>query len=151
MKLEKLFLSYCKKNNLEINPNQIALIKELNDFYNTNFDKSFLNKIFAKKNIKQGFYLQGDVGVGKTMILNFFYDNFDYSKDRFHFNEFMIGFHDFVFEHKENDKEAWSQAHHLYPSRRLDMPRCKGLFVTSRPSNRQSHRRSRHRVPLLHG
>ena len=105
MKLEKLFLSYCKKNNLEINPNQIALIKELNDFYNRNFDKSFLNKIFAKKNIKQGFYLQGDVGVGKTMILNFFYDNFDYSKHRFHFNEFMIGFHDFVFKHKENDKE----------------------------------------------
>ena len=105
MKLEKLFLSYCKKNNLEINPNQIALIKELNDFYNINFDKSFLNKIFSKKNIKQGFYLQGDVGVGKTMILNFFYDNFDYSKHRFHFNEFMIGFHDFVFKHKENDKE----------------------------------------------
>ena len=105
MKLEKLFLSYCKKDNLEINPNQIALIKELNDFYNINFDKSFLNKIFSKKNIKQGFYLQGDVGVGKTMILNFFYDNFDYSKHRFHFNEFMIGFHDFVFKHKENDKE----------------------------------------------
>ena len=105
MKLEKLFLSYCKKNNLEINPNQITLIKELNDFYNINFDKSFLNKIFSKKNIKQGFYLQGDVGVGKTMILNFFYDNFDYSKHRFHFNEFMIGFHDFVFKHKENDKE----------------------------------------------
>ena len=39
------------------------------------------------------------------MILNFFYDNFDYSKHRFHFNEFMIGFHDFVFKHKENDKE----------------------------------------------
>ena len=105
MKLEKLFLSYCKKDKLEINPNQIALIKELNDFYNINFDKSFLNKIFSKKNIKQGFYLQGDVGVGKTMILNFFYDNFDYSKHRFHFNEFMIGFHDFVFKHKENDKE----------------------------------------------
>ena len=105
MKLEKLFLSYCKKDNLEINPNQIALIKELNDFYNINFDKSFLNKIFSKKNIKQGFYLQGDVGVGKTMILNFFYNNFDYSKHRFHFNEFMISFHDFVFKHKGNDKE----------------------------------------------
>ena len=105
MKLEKLFLSYCKKNNLEINANQIGLIKELNDFYNINFDKSFLNKIFSKKNIKQGFYLQGDVGVGKTMILNFFYDNFDYSKHRFHFNEFMIGFHDFIFKHKQNDKE----------------------------------------------
>ena len=39
------------------------------------------------------------------MILNFFYDNLDYKKHRLHFNEFMIGFHDFVFRNKENKKE----------------------------------------------
>ena len=32
MNLNKLFLSYCKKNNLEINPNQLDLIEELNYF-----------------------------------------------------------------------------------------------------------------------
>ena len=72
MNLNKLFLNYCKKNNLEVNPNQINLIEELNNFYNLNFDKSFLKKIFSKNNTKSGFYLQGEVGVGKTMILNFF-------------------------------------------------------------------------------
>ncbi|MDA9167307.1 cell division protein ZapE [Candidatus Pelagibacter sp.] len=105
MNLNKLFLSYCKINNLEINPNQLDTIEELNLFYNQNFNKSLLKKIFTKQNYKTGFYLQGDVGVGKTMILNFFYNNFDKTKQRFHFNEFMISFHDFVFKNKENTQE----------------------------------------------
>ena len=105
MNLNKLFLSYCKINNLEINPNQLGSIDELNLFYNQNFNKSLLKKIFTKQNYKTGFYLQGDVGVGKTMILNFFYNNFDKTKQRFHFNEFMISFHDFVFKNKENKQE----------------------------------------------
>jgi len=105
MNFKKLFLNYCKKNNLEINPNQLDLIDELNLFYNHNFKKSLLKKIFTKQNSKTGFYLRGDVGVGKTMILNFFYNNFDRTRQRFHFNEFMINFHDFVFKNKENKKE----------------------------------------------
>ena len=105
MNLDNLFLNYCKKNNLEVNINQVNLVKELNQFYNVNFDKSFLKKIFVKKKSKPGFYLQGDVGVGKTMILDFFYTNLKLTKHRFHFNEFMIGFHDFVFNTKNDDKE----------------------------------------------
>ena len=105
MNLNRLFISYCKKNNLLVNSNQIALIDELNQFYNLNFDQSFLKKIFSKKNSKPGFYLQGDVGVGKTMILNFFYENLKFKKQRLHFNEFMIGFHDFVFQNKKGKKE----------------------------------------------
>jgi cell division protein ZapE len=105
MNLNRLFISYCKKNNLLVNLNQIALIDELNQFYNLNFDQSFLKKIFSKKNSKPGFYLHGDVGVGKTMILNFFYENLRFKKQRLHFNEFMIGFHDFVFQNKKGKKE----------------------------------------------
>ena len=105
MNLNKLFLDYCKKNGFEINSNQAETVDELNKFYNLNFTKSFIKKIFSKNNSKLGFYLQGDVGVGKTMILNFFYDNFNGSKQRLHFNEFMIGFHDFAFKNKESKKE----------------------------------------------
>ena len=105
MNLNKLFLDYCKKFDLEVNQNQLNLIHELNQFYNLNFNKSFLKKIFSKKNSKLGFYLQGDVGVGKTMILNFFYENFRFTKQRLHFNEFMINFHDFVYKNKANNKE----------------------------------------------
>ena len=105
MNLNKLFLDYCKKNGFEINSNQTETVEELNKFYNLNFNKSLIKKIFSKNNSKLGFYLQGDVGVGKTMILNFFYDNFNGSKQRLHFNEFMIGFHDFVLKNKESKKE----------------------------------------------
>ena len=38
------------------------------------------------------------------MILNFFFDNFNLTKQRFHFNEFMINFHDFVLQNKNNKK-----------------------------------------------
>jgi len=38
------------------------------------------------------------------MILNFFYNNLNCKKQRFHFNEFMIGFHDFIFRNKNTDK-----------------------------------------------
>ena len=105
MNLNKLFLNHCKKNNLEVNINQIDLIEQLNQFYNLNFDKSVFKKIFSTKVSKPGFYLQGDVGVGKTMILNFFYENLRYTKQRLHFNEFMINFHDFVFQNKKDKKE----------------------------------------------
>ena len=52
MNLKKLFLNHCKKNNLEINSNQLELVDQLNNFYNLNFNKSFLKKIFSNKNTK---------------------------------------------------------------------------------------------------
>ena len=105
MSLNKLFQSYCKKNDLEINSNQLDLVDQLNNFYNLNFKKSFLKKIFSKKNSKPGFYLYGDVGVGKTMILNFFFNYIEEKKLRQHFNEFMINFHDFAHQRKEKNEE----------------------------------------------
>ncbi len=105
MNLKQLFLIYCNNKKLEINKNQVDIIESLNEFYNVNFDNYFLSNLLSKKKNKQGFYLQGDVGVGKTMILDFFYENFDKSKQRLHFNEFMINFHNFVFQNKDNKKE----------------------------------------------
>ena len=105
MNLNKLFINHCKKNNLEVNPNQIILIEQLNKFYKLNFNKSFFKNLLSQKKSKLGFYLHGDVGVGKTMILNFFYDNLKFTKQRLHFNEFMIRFHEFIFKNKGNKKE----------------------------------------------
>ena len=99
------FLKFCEEKEYEINQNQITIIEKLGKFYNQNFNKSFLKKIFKKKNNKSGFYLVGDVGVGKTMILNFFYETLKEKKLRQHFNEFMIKFHDFIHENKKNGKD----------------------------------------------
>ena len=39
------------------------------------------------------------------MILNFFFDHFKEKKIRLHFNEFMLNFHDFVYERQDQKKE----------------------------------------------
>jgi cell division protein ZapE len=101
--LKKKFFNYCKINKLKINNNQISVIELLVKFYINCFEKSFFN-FFKDKNKKLGFYLFGGVGVGKTMLLNFFYENLDIPKQRLHFNEFMISFHDFSHTSKENEK-----------------------------------------------
>ena len=101
---EKEFISFCEDQDLEANINQINVIKKLEEYYQINF-KSFLSKLFSKKSSQKCFYLYGDVGVGKTMILNFFFDLLDKKKLRKHFNEFMLNFHDFTHERKENSEE----------------------------------------------
>jgi cell division protein ZapE len=105
MNLKELFLKYCEEKQFEINQSQIDVINNLKSYHVQNFKYSFFNKIFKKKEGKLGFYLAGDVGVGKTMILNFFFNELKKKKLRLHFNEFMINFHDFVFMNKDNHKK----------------------------------------------
>ena len=99
--LKKIFLNYCLKKKLEINDNQMKIIEALIQFYKDCFKRNILKILFSKSINKNGFYLVGDVGVGKTMLLNFFYNNLTIDKKRLHFNEFMISFHDFVHSNKK--------------------------------------------------
>ena len=103
MNLQNKFIEYCNTSNFEINRNQIKIINSLEKFSTENFGTSLLKNFFNKK-IKLGFYLHGDVGVGKTMLLNFYYNNLKFKKSKVHFNEFMINFHDFIFNNNEKDK-----------------------------------------------
>ena len=103
MNLKKLFLKHCELKQYEINQNQLDIINYLKIYYTENFTDSFLTKIFKKKKKKLGFYLIGDVGVGKTMILNFLFNELKEKKLRLHFNEFMIKFHDFIFQNKDKE------------------------------------------------
>jgi cell division protein ZapE len=103
MKLQNRFIEYCNISKFEINPNQIKIIDSLEKFSEENFNISLL-KSFFNKHKKLGFYLHGDVGVGKTMLLNFFYNNLKFNKTKVHFNKFMIDFHDFIFDNNEKDK-----------------------------------------------
>ena len=104
MNLNKNFLKFCNENQYEINQNQLEIIDNLEKYYEDNFHQNLINSIFKKKNINLGFYLVGSVGVGKTMILDFFFKQLNENKLRLHFNEFMIEFHDFIFanKHKTN-------------------------------------------------
>ena len=93
------FLKFCEDNKFEKNDKQIEVIKLLENFFQPN--KNFFD-FFLKRNKKLCFYLYGGVGFGKTMILNHFYDFLNIPKERFHFNEFMINFHDFRHQYKKN-------------------------------------------------
>ena len=105
MNLERSYLKYCKVKDLEVNENQINIVQKLTEYYNLNFKQSFIKKLFKDKKNKLGFYLVGDVGVGKTMILNFFFESLKEKKSRLHFNEFMVKFHDFIFENKKKGND----------------------------------------------
>ena len=102
--LEEKFIFYCNSENLEINQYQLKVIKKLQNFYKKNF-KSFFFNFISKQSLKKSFYLYGGVGVGKTMILNFFFNQISEKKQRQHFNEFMLSFHNFVHERKNKDTD----------------------------------------------
>ena len=74
--LKQSFLIFCKTNQFEINPKQVEIINLLENFISTK--KRLFN--FFKKNRRLCFYLHGGVGVGKTMLLNFFYNNIKIKK-----------------------------------------------------------------------
>jgi cell division protein ZapE len=98
--LKDSFLNYCKRNNYEKNIYQLKILDFIVDFLNPK--KNFLDFFFNRKK-KKCFYLYGGVGVGKTMILNFVYEFLYETKQRLHFNEFMINFHDY--RHKMKNKD----------------------------------------------
>ena len=100
MNLQDSFIEFCKQNKFEINTEQKEIINLLDKFLN--HKENFLSSFFKKKE-KLCFYLHGKVGVGKTMLLNFVYDRLNIKKQRQHFNEFMINFHDFRHEKKDNN------------------------------------------------
>jgi len=98
--LQNLFRDFCEKNKFEINTQQKEIIDLLDTFLNNK--ETFLSRFFRKEE-KLCFYLYGKVGVGKTMLLNFAFDQIEIKKKRQHFNEFMINFHDFRHKKKDNN------------------------------------------------
>ena len=104
--MKKQFLEYCVINKFQQNEEQIKTLDLLFSFYN---QASSLNNVFFKflniSDRKLGFYLHGSVGLGNTMLFNFFFDQLKISKQRFHFNEFMINFHNFRHNYKLQGKD----------------------------------------------
>ncbi len=98
--LKESFLKLCEEKKYEKNVNQLKIIDSLINFIKN--ERKFIYFILNTKK-KLCFYLYGGVGVGKTMILNHFYESLNIPKQRKHFNEFMINFHDY--RHKNKDKE----------------------------------------------
>ena len=98
--LQDSFKEFCEINKFEVNSQQVKIINSLEKFLDNK--ETILSRFFKKKE-KLCFYLYGEVGVGKTMLLNFAFDRLKIKKHRQHFNEFMINFHNFRHEKKDNN------------------------------------------------
>ncbi len=77
---------------LKVDPEQRKAVMALNKLV------AVLKKqkgLFKKKPAKQGVYLYGGVGRGKSMLMDLFFDHVERDqKERIHFHEFMIRTHD---------------------------------------------------------
>ena len=98
--LQDSFKEFCEINKLEVNAQQLKIINSLERFLDNR--ETILSR-FIKKKEKLCFYLYGEVGVGKTMLLNFAFERLKNRKHRQHFNEFMINFHNFRHKKKDNN------------------------------------------------
>ena len=99
--LQDSFKEFCKKNSYENNSQQIQIVHQLDKFLYPK--KTFWDNFLIKRD-KLCFYLHGNVGVGKTMILDFVYNQLKITRLRLHFNEFMISFHNF--RHDKDDDNS---------------------------------------------
>jgi len=103
--IQQAFFNFKKNRNFLENINQDNLIKtliSLEEQLNSRFFfkvKNFFNNL----NYYKGFYLFGEVGTGKTTIINFFLDNIEEKKIlKMHFNKFMIEIHNLFQIQKKN-------------------------------------------------
>ena len=104
--MKKEFLEYCANQGFEQNDEQIKALDLIISFYKPkHFSKNNFLKFLTKSDEKLGFYLHGGVGAGKTMLLDFFFDRLNIPKQRIHFSEFMINFHDFRHHQKLQEKD----------------------------------------------
>ena len=102
---KQAFESFCKKNSIKKNSEQLDLVEKFEEFNALiQNDKTLIKKLFTKAPDKLGYYIHGDVGVGKTMVCNEFYQFADVKKKKTHFNKFMIEVHDFLQQNQGNDK-----------------------------------------------
>ena len=100
------YLDLCSSGAIEKDQNQIDLLTELEIFL-SNSDKNIFSKIFkfsSQENSVICFYLHGNVGSGKTLLMDLI-SKVILSKKlmRIHFHEFMIKTHNSLHELRANN------------------------------------------------
>ena len=91
--------SFVENNFIKTSNAQIEVLKKLNTVWN----KNKKNTLFVKSKKKDGIYLYGTVGSGKTFLLNLFYQNSKVGK-KIHFNNLMIQIHEVVRRSSNKDR-----------------------------------------------
>ncbi len=100
---------------IESDPNQVALVKKFDSLL-ANLDKKRLSRkssalgwLFAKKAPEKikGLYIWGDVGRGKSMLMDMFFEKLPHKrKRRAHFNDFMQDAQERIHQHRQAYKKG---------------------------------------------
>ena len=92
-----LYKSFVENNFIKFDESQIEILKKIQSCW-AKYNKNF----FFKKKKKQGVYLFGSTGVGKTFLLNLFYQNIKVGK-KIHFYNLMNNIHTAVKKSKNKN------------------------------------------------
>ncbi|XP_048831162.1 AFG1 like ATPase a [Brienomyrus brachyistius] len=92
-------MSLVRDGTLREDQQQKAVLERLDQMHSvlktySNSPTSFLSKFFSKPKPPKGFYIYGDVGTGKTMVMDMFFLHAESEKkQRVHFHGFMLDVH----------------------------------------------------------
>ncbi|MDA9748800.1 cell division protein ZapE [Pelagibacteraceae bacterium] len=91
--------SFVENNFIKSNESQLDVLKKIETIWNNNNKTN----LFSNSNKKNGIYLYGKVGTGKTFLLNLFYQNSKVGT-KIHFNNLMIEIHRFTKDSSSKDE-----------------------------------------------
>ncbi len=91
--------SFVENNFIKSNESQLEVLNKINNIW----DNNKKTNLFSGNKKKDGVYLYGKVGTGKTFLLNLFYQNSKVGK-KIHFNNLMIKIHDVIKNSSSKDE-----------------------------------------------
>ena len=105
----QIYKDTCQKNDWSVDPDQLhamQALQEMSDHLLKDDKPSFFpRKLFSrneKRKDRQGVYMFGDVGRGKSFVMDLFFDHVPIQKKtRQHFYQFMADVHDHMHEQRQ--------------------------------------------------
>ncbi len=108
--LQTLYQKLVDNKKIDNDPVQRHLLNNFQALYDKlTLKKNLLNSLFRKSNKIKGLYLHGGVGIGKTFLMDLFFDSLPFKeKTRLHFHSFMQNIQQSLTEHqgKQNPLEV---------------------------------------------
>tara|TARA_Y100000590_G_scaffold454595_1_gene601676 strand:- start:3491 stop:4612 length:1122 start_codon:yes stop_codon:yes gene_type:complete len=110
--IDKKFKQLLSNNIIEFDQKQDDLVRLMSSKQDELYQFSKKSNLVSmlggkKKDFPKGLYIHGDVGRGKSMLMDLFFANINIKeKKRVHFNQFMNETHDKIFKWRKKNKEG---------------------------------------------
>lgn len=108
--IEKYYKTLTENN---IKPDQaqeqiLEFLANLNQKINDSLSKkNIIKKLLKKNELVRGLYLHGSVGVGKSILMDIFFENIATNKkQKTHFHSFMLEVHKYLHQSQENKQKS---------------------------------------------